>query len=274
MNAVRLKNVSFRYDEEGPWILNKLNASIHHGEWIAVIGPNGSGKSTLSRLFNGLFSPTLGEVFIGEQSTKAEENLPDIRKHVGMVFQNPDHQFVAPTVRDDIAFGMENAGVEREEMVLRIEQAASQTGVERILEAEPHRLSGGQKQRVAIAGILALHPKIMVLDEVTSMLDPKGRKEVMATVENLHTNEGVTIVSVTHHLHEALLADRVWYMEEGNIAFDLESEKLFSELKWLKDKNIPLPYGFELLEALRKRNQPTSSLETFIRETVKYEDRI
>ncbi|MFB4165902.1 energy-coupling factor transporter ATPase [Alteribacillus sp. JSM 102045] len=260
-----MQDVFFRYDEEGPWVLQQLNAGVQQGEWIAVIGPNGSGKSTLSRLFNGLYIPSHGEVLIEGQSTKRQENLSAIRKHVGMVFQNPDHQFVAPTVRDDIAFGMENAGVDREEMVYRIDQAAQQTGVENILESEPHRLSGGQKQRVAIAGVLALHPKIMVLDEATSMLDPKGRQEVMGTVESLHKTQKVTIVSVTHHLHEAMFADRIWYMEEGRIALNVRSDQLISQLKWLKNKNIPLPYGFELLEALRSRDIATSSLEAFIR---------
>ncbi|RSL28983.1 energy-coupling factor transporter ATPase [Salibacterium salarium] len=265
MEAVELIDVHFQYTEDDPFVLQALDASIHPGEWIAVIGPNGSGKSTLSRLFNGLLFPTLGEVSINGRNTQVEEKLTTIRREVGMVFQNPDHQFVAPTVRDDIAFGMENAGVEREEMKDRIAQVSRLTGIDHLLETEPHRLSGGQKQRVAIAGVLALQPRIMVLDEATSMLDPAGRKEVMTTMSDLHQKEGITIISVTHRLHEALMADRIWYMEEGRIVFDLKAKELLEQLERLENKNIPLPYALKLLQELKRLPLEMSFVENVIK---------
>lgn len=264
MKAVTLKNIHFQYEEEGPVILSDVNASIQNGEWIAVIGPNGSGKSTLSRLFNGLLLPQSGDIYINGKSVFSDEDLPSIRREVGMVFQNPDHQFVAPTVRDDIAFGMENAGVPREDMLQRIETVARQTGVEDILDKEPHRLSGGQKQRVAIAGVLALYPSIMVLDEATSMLDPNGKQEVLHTIRSLHASSDVTILSVTHQLHEALMADRVWYMENGRIIYDVTAEKLLNNLNWLQEKNIPLPYAASLYQSLAQKGISSRSLEAFL----------
>ncbi|RSL29108.1 energy-coupling factor transporter ATPase [Salibacterium salarium] len=265
MEAVDLQDLYFRYKEEESFAVQSVNASIRHGEWIAVIGPNGSGKSTLSRLFNGLLMPTLGDVYINGKSTQTESDLIAIRRDVGMVFQNPDHQFVAPTVRDDIAFGMENAGMEREEMKDRIAEVSQATGIDHLLESEPHRLSGGQKQRVAIAGVLALQPQIMIFDEATSMLDPAGRREVMATTKKLHQQEGITIVSVTHRLQEALMADRIWYMEEGQLGFDLTSEQLFEQLEFLTQKNMPLPYVLQLLKQVRH----TSLQETFLEQMMK-----
>ncbi|SDI07620.1 energy-coupling factor transport system ATP-binding protein [Alteribacillus persepolensis] len=274
MLAAQFNEVWFQYEPSGPWILKNIRSSVEKGEWITILGPNGSGKSTLSRLCNGLFIPTKGDVLIEELSTKEQQNIAEVRKRAGMVFQNPDHQFVAPTVRDDIAFGMENIGVPREEMVARIEAVARQVGIQTLLDVEPHRLSGGQKQRVAIAGILALQPNMMILDEVTSMLDPKGKREVMATIEQLHRKNGVTVISVTHHLQEALLSDRIWYMEAGEIALDIPTSEIMNYVDWFSDKGIPLPYAISLWQELRDNDDVIPTLNCFIRENMTYEDHV
>ncbi|MFB5662994.1 energy-coupling factor transporter ATPase [Alteribacillus sp. HJP-4] len=263
MQAVRLQNIYFQYEDGGTWTLDNIEANIAPGEWVAVIGPNGSGKSTLSRLFNGLLLPQQGKVMIEGIDSAEKERLPEVRRKVGMVFQNPDHQFVAPTVQDDIAFGMENAGVPRETMKERISWAAEKTGVSTILDMEPHRLSGGQKQRVAIAGVLALQPGVMVFDEATAMLDPNGRKEVLATIEALH-QEGVTIISVTHQLHEAMKADRIWYMENGRLELDVTSRHMLEHLDWLEYKSIPLPYTFKLYQELKRKGHPAEALDELV----------
>ncbi|WP_100400604.1 energy-coupling factor transporter ATPase [Bacillus sp. FJAT-44742] len=245
--------IYFRYSEEENWILQDLSLSVQKGEWVAVIGPNGSGKSTLAKLFNGLLLPEKGRVVIDNKETANEEDIPTIRQRVGMVFQNPDHQFVAPTVRDDLAFGMENAGINRSEMKIRIENVSTKTGITDLLDYEPHRLSGGQKQRVAIAGILALNPQVMIFDEATSMLDPKGRKEVIETIRKLHHEKEVTVIMITHSFHDALAADRILYIEDGAIIKDSTPMKMIEELSWVKEKGIPLPFGLELYFELDKR---------------------
>ncbi|SFF00368.1 ATP-binding cassette domain-containing protein [Alteribacillus iranensis] len=254
MTAVSFNHVSFRYEEESDWVLEDVNAEIEEGEWVSIIGPNGSGKSTLSRMCNGLLSPVEGEVFIEGKPVRPGEELALLRQKVGMVFQNPDHQFVAPTVKDDIAFGMENAGVPRNEMVERIEKAAMQTGIEKILDAEPHRLSGGQKQRVAIAGTLVLHPTLLILDEATSMLDPQGKREVMNILKDLHRRDRITILHVTHDLREAAIGTRIWLMRFGNIAIDLDSNTMLDQMNQFDTNDIPLPYEFHLLQELRRRH--------------------
>ncbi|SFM24868.1 energy-coupling factor transporter ATPase [Salibacterium qingdaonense] len=252
MAAIQFKQVMYHYNETDMPALVDVDAEVKDGEWTAVIGPNGSGKSTLARLCNGLLLPSKGEVNVHGASTKDDAVLSGIRRRVGMVFQNPDHQFVAPTVRDDIAFGMENAGVARAEMKRRIQKVAEQTGVHHLLDTEPHRLSGGQKQRAAIAGVLALNPDIMILDEASSMLDPAGKKAVMETVRHLHKEEGMTVLSITHSLHEAMEADRVWYMEEGRLLHDCRTSDIMQHLDLLEELNMPLPYSFALLKQARQ----------------------
>ncbi|WP_240377764.1 energy-coupling factor transporter ATPase [Bacillus piscicola] len=266
MRIVSLEDVSFRYNEMDQWILQEINVAIQQAEWVSVLGPNGSGKSTLARLLNGLLLPEKGTVWVDGNITSSEEGRQIIRRSAGMVFQNPDHQFVAPTVRDDLAFGMENAGIDRETMIARINQVAWQTGVESFLDAEPHRLSGGQKQRAAIAGALVLQPKLLLLDEATSMLDPNGRKEVLATVQGLNREEGITIVSITHDLREAFLADRILYLEKGKLIQDIPADQLLHQLSWLEEKDVPLPYEFALLEILRSRDSKHATVvEKYIR---------
>ncbi|SFQ18837.1 energy-coupling factor transporter ATPase [Salibacterium halotolerans] len=248
MTVIQFKQVYYYYNEKDEPAAADLDVEVKDGEWTAVIGPNGSGKSTLARLCNGLLLPSSGGVYVHGASTKDDAALSGIRRRVGMVFQNPDHQFTAPTVRDDIAFGMENAGVERAEMKQRIQKVAEQTGTSHLLDIEPHRLSGGQKQRAAIAGVLVLQPDIMILDEATSMLDPAGRKAVMEMVRHLHKEEGMTVLSITHSLHEAMEADRVWYMEKGRLLYDRSASYILQHPEWFEKLNMPLPYSYALLK--------------------------
>lgn len=219
-------------------------------KWISVLGRNGSGKSTFGRLLNGLHLPKEGTVLVSGLPTTDEHDIWLIRKKVGMVFQNPDHQFVATSVRDDIAFGLENLGLNREEMEERIEKYASLIGISSLLESEPHRLSGGQKQRVAIAGIMAMEPEVIVLDEATSMLDPIGRKEVMETIQMLH-QRGMTIISITHDMDEAVLASRMFLFHKGKLALEGTPQDIFSQLDEVRALGLSLPFATELQDELR-----------------------
>lgn len=210
-------DVTFSYTPDQPEArkaVQNVSFSIHKGEWIAIVGHNGSGKSTMAKLMSGLLFPEQGEVRI-KHDVLTEENLWDIRSQIGMVFQNPDNQFVGATVQDDVAFSLENNGVPYEEMVQRVHESLKQVKMDGFINHEPHYLSGGQKQRVAIAGALAMHPQLLILDEATSMLDPQGRDEVLKTVQVLREHIGLTVISITHDLEEALLADRVIFMNDG-----------------------------------------------------------
>ena len=228
MSLITLENIVYRYNaEQENYILNDVSFNIEKGEWITIIGANGSGKSTLVKTLNGLNVPKNGNVTIDGLELN-EENIWDIRQKVGMVFQNPDNQFVGSTVADDVAFGLENIGMPREEMLVRIEQALQQVGMENFRNHEPARLSGGQKQRVAIAGILALTPDIIVLDEATSILDPKVRLEVLSTVQSIKEQNNLTVISITHDLNEAAQADRIFVMEKGQIKYEINQKKYLS----------------------------------------------
>lgn len=213
---IEFKNVSFRYDEESQWVLNNISFTIEEKESIAVIGHNGSGKSTIAKLMNGLLSPQEGEIWINGQLL-TEESIWDIRREVGMVFQNPDNQFVGATVQDDVAFGMENRGMPREEMVYQIDASLRAVYMEDHRLTEPHRLSGGQKQRVAIAGVIAISPKVLILDEATVMLDPRGRKEIMKTINTLTTKEQLSLITITHDLSDITQVDKVIVLNQGEI---------------------------------------------------------
>ncbi|MBB6451490.1 energy-coupling factor transport system ATP-binding protein [Geomicrobium halophilum] len=241
----------FRYQEEQEWILHNFSLQVNKGDWIAVLGTNGSGKSTFARMLNGLLQPESGTVTVAGYEVADEEKIWNVRQKAGMVFQNPDHQFVAATVQDDIAFGLENAGIERREMLQRIDEVSKRVGIEDLLTAEPHRLSGGQKQRAAIAGIIALRPDIMIFDEVTSMLDPKGRAEVMETMKDLN-RAGISMIMITHDLEEALMADRVIFMEKGKTIRDRTVHDFFQDPDFLKTRNFTLPYFLEMQVALKK----------------------
>lgn len=248
--VVEFHNVSFKYKDDEPWVLKDCSFSIYESEWVAIIGHNGSGKSTIAKLMNGLLFPQKGEIFInGTQIT--EESVWEVRKQVGMVFQNPDNQFVGTTVQDDVAFGMENRGVPRKEMVKRIEQALATVGMTDYNLIEPHRLSGGQKQRVAIAGVLAIYPQVIILDEATSMLDPIGRKEIMETISTLQSTHHLSLITITHDLLEVSESNRIIVMNQGEIWDESSPKNVFSKRDALQEIGLDVPFVSQLTEALR-----------------------
>lgn len=251
MSIISLQNVSFRYGLSNENLaLDNVSLSIKKGEWITVIGANGSGKSTLVKTLNGLNIPEEGKVTVNNLELN-EKNIWKIRQKVGMVFQNPDNQFVGSTVADDVAFGLENIGVPREEMINRIDESLTQVDMKEYKDMEPSNLSGGQKQRVAIAGILAVKPEIIVLDEATSMLDPKGRAEVLKVVKKIKEENDLTVISITHDINEASQANRIFLMENGKIKYKDKPKKIFQ----LGEKLIPLgltvPFIDQLIKDLR-----------------------
>lgn len=240
MKAIEFKGVAFRYEEASPFAIRKLDLSVEEGEFLAVLGHNGSGKSTLARLANGLLEPDAGTVSaFGVPLT--EKNLYEVRKNVGVVFQNPDNQTVATIVEDDVAFGAENVGLPREEIGRRIDFALKAVGMEQYRTATVARLSGGQKQRVAIAGVLALMPRVIILDESTAMLDPRGRREIVDVVTRLNKEQGITVVLITHFMEEALLADRAVVMNRGEIVMQGSPEEIFERQEDLITYNLALP---------------------------------
>lgn len=248
---IEFKNVSFRYSENGPWIIKNVTFSIGEKQTTAIIGHNGSGKSTIAKLMNGLLVPQEGEIWInGQQLT--QETVWDIRKEVGMVFQNPDNQFVGATVRDDVAFGMENRGIERTEMEKRIEKSLDTVNMSDYLLTEPHRLSGGQKQRVAIAGIIAVQPKVMILDEATVMLDPQGRQEIMQTMTHLQRTEELSLITVTHDLQEVVNVDEIIVLNRGGIWAKGTPRTILFQDKELKSIGLDVPFAIKLTQALVK----------------------
>lgn len=253
MSLITLENIMYRYnnDQENN-ILDDVSFTIEKGEWVTIIGANGSGKSTLVKTLNGLNVPQNGNVIIDGLALN-EENIWAIRQKVGMVFQNPDNQFVGSTVADDVAFGLENIGMPRDEMIVKIDQALEQVGMQNFKMHEPARLSGGQKQRVAIAGILALAPDIIVLDEATSMLDPKGRAEVLATVQAIKEENNLTVISITHDLNEAAQADRIFVMEKGQIKYENKPEEIFKLGDHLVELGLNVPFVEQLKTALITR---------------------
>lgn len=248
---VEFKNVSFKYGEDKPWVLKNVSFTINRGEWVAIIGHNGSGKSTIAKLTNGLLFPTEGEIYInGIQVT--DESIWEVRKDIGLVFQNPDNQFVGTTVRDDIAFGMENRGIERNEMLKRIERTLEIVGMIEYEETEPHRLSGGQKQRVAIASVLAIEPKVLILDEATSMLDPKGRKEILETVADIQGKSDLSLITITHDLNEIVEAKKVIVMNKGEIWTETTPKELFRKGDELYKIGLDVPFVTNLTKHLRE----------------------
>ncbi|MEK3906933.1 MULTISPECIES: energy-coupling factor ABC transporter ATP-binding protein [Oceanobacillus] len=238
---IEFRNVSFRYGDEGPWVLKNCSFEIYENEWVAIIGHNGSGKSTIAKLLNGLLFPQEGEIIIDGEVVN-EESIWNIRKEVGMVFQNPDNQFVGATVQDDVAFGMENRGVPREEMKKRIIDTLAAVGMQDYRLTEPHRLSGGQKQRVAIASVLAIAPKVLILDEATAMLDPSGRQEIMQTVASIQGREKLSLITITHDLQEVAQADRVIVMNSGEIWKEQTPREVFSQKEALREIGLDVPF--------------------------------
>lgn len=259
MNIIKLSNVYFKYGEDNsPLVIDNLSLKINEGEFICVLGKNGSGKSTLAKLLNGLLLPNSGTVQVYDMDTRDKSCLHEIRKRVGMVFQNPDNQMVATIVEDDIAFAPENIGVEREEIGRRIDFALKSTGMEEHRFSTGQKLSGGQKQRVAIAGVLAVKPNVLILDESTSMLDAKGRKEVMDVIRQLN-KDGMTVISITHYMEEAVGASRVIVMSEGKIAKDGTPLEVFKNAEELKQLGLDLPRATYIAEKLRGYNIPLPS---------------
>ncbi|WP_067729269.1 energy-coupling factor ABC transporter ATP-binding protein [Oceanobacillus damuensis] len=247
---VEFRNVSFRYGDEGPWVLKNCSFEIYENEWVAIIGHNGSGKSTIAKLLNGLLFPQEGEIIIDGKQVN-EESIWNIRKEVGMVFQNPDNQFVGATVQDDVAFGMENRGVPREEMNKRISETLKAVRMQDYRLTEPHRLSGGQKQRVAIASVLAISPKVLILDEATAMLDPSGRKEIMETVGSIQDQRGLSLITITHDLQEVVQADRVIVMNNGELWKESTPREIFTQKEALRKIGLDVPFVAILTEELK-----------------------
>ena len=252
MQAIKIENLTFAY-EEGLYAVNDLSLQVNEGEYIAIVGRNGSGKSTVAKLINGLLTPKSGSVEVFGKSTLDKKALFEIRKQGGMVFQNPDNQMVATIVEDDVAFGPENIGLSREEIKNRIEFALKATQTEQFRNRPASELSGGQKQRVAIAGVLAISPKILILDEATSMLDPRGRSEVNEVIRALNKEKGITVITVTHYMEEAFEADRVIVMKGGKIAFEGSAEEVFSREKDLQDCGLCLPRATYIANRLKER---------------------
>ena len=246
-------NVTFSYTPDQPEArkaVQNVSFSINKGEWIAIVGHNGSGKSTMAKLMSGLLFPEHGEVRI-KKDVLTEENLWEIRSQIGMVFQNPDNQFVGATVQDDVAFSLENNGVPYAEMVKRVKESLYQVKMDGFMNHEPHHLSGGQKQRVAIAGALAMHPQILILDEATSMLDPQGRDEVLKIVQALREQIGLTVLSITHDLEEALLADRVIFMNDGKKYAEGTPSEIFALGDQLIEFGLDLPFAMKMTRLLQ-----------------------
>lgn len=250
---INLHDIRFKYQEDDQeYALNDVSIEINRGEWVAIIGHNGSGKSTLAKTINGLLLPESGTVKVGEYAL-TEENIWNLRKMVGMVFQNPDNQFVGATVEDDVAFGMENQGIPREEMLLRVQDALEKVRMTDFKTREPARLSGGQKQRVAIAGVVALRPDIIILDEATSMLDPEGREEVIRTIKAIKEESNLTVISITHDIDEAANANRVFVMRQGELIKEGTPEEIFSAGPELIELGLDLPFPEKLKIALQEQ---------------------
>ena len=246
---IELKNVSFRYDKTvEEYQIDTVSFHVKQGEWLSIVGHNGSGKSTVVRLIDGLLEAESGEIYVdGKQLTR--ETIWEIRSKIGIVFQNPDNQFVGATVEDDVAFGLENQGIPREEMLQRVEKAIEQVGMLEFKDREPSRLSGGQKQRVAIAGIIALRPTIIILDEATSMLDPEGREDLMAVMRELQKKFQLTIISITHDLTEIALSDRTLVFQKGKLESSMTPRELFSRND-LNDIGLDKPFSKQVQESI------------------------
>ncbi|MBE6764330.1 MAG: energy-coupling factor transporter ATPase [Ruminococcaceae bacterium] len=251
-NIIRVEGLSFSYDEGADAVLRGIDLEIGKGEFVAVVGHNGSGKSTLARQMNAILLPSGGKVLVKGMDTADEELLTAIRTTVGIVFQNPDNQLVASIVEEDVAFGPENLGVPNPELRNRVDEALKAVGMYDYRRHAPHKLSGGQKQRIAIAGIIAMQPECIVLDEPTAMLDPKGRNEVMTTIRRLCDEKGITIVLITHYMDEAAQADRVVVVDDGKVLTQGTAPEIFSQVELLRDRRLDVPQACELAFLLKK----------------------
>ena len=258
---IRTENLGFTYDDgdestvEIP-ALSGVNINIERGEYVAILGHNGSGKSTLAKLLNMILTPTVGKIYIDGVDVTAEnfteDDMFDVRRNVGMVFQNPDNQLVATVVEEDVAFGPENLGLPRTEILERVDSSIALVGMTEYMRHAPHKLSGGQKQRVAIAGVIAMRPKLIIFDESTAMLDPQGRHEVVDIMERLNKEEGITVLNITHYMEEATRADRVIVINDGKIALDGTPREVFKNVERLRAMGLDAPQGNELILELKK----------------------
>lgn len=259
-SIISVKNVTYEYKNEDAYrgeeavvtAVKALSLEIERGSFTVILGHNGSGKSTLAKMLNGLNKPTSGDIFVDGINTKDEDREIEVKRKVGMVFQNPDNQIIASIVEEDVAFGPENLGVPPEEIKERVNDALKAVGMLEFKESTPHRLSGGQKQRIAIAGIIAMQPECLVLDEPTAMLDPKGRNEIIETLIRLNKEKGITVVLITHHMEEAQNADRALVMNDGEIIADDVPKVIFSDVERLKRVGLDVPQTAELLYNLKK----------------------
>jgi energy-coupling factor transport system ATP-binding protein len=272
MNIVKTKNLTFEYirrDEEGnvegiTTAVDNVTLNVRQGDFVAVLGHNGSGKSTFAKHINAILYPTDGTVWVDGMDTSDENNTWNIRQRAGMVFQNPDNQIIGQVVEEDVGFGPENMGVPTKEIWERVEESLKAVGMYEFRKYSPNKLSGGQKQRVSIAGVLAMHPKCIVLDEPTAMLDPSGRKEVIRAVRGLNQVEGVTVILITHYMEEIIHADKVFVMDSGKIAMEGTPREIFSQVEKLKSLRLDVPQVTLLAYELKKRglNLPDGILTT------------
>lgn len=273
-NIIKTEQLSFKYDDDGNFVLENMNLMIKKGSFTALLGHNGSGKSSLAKLFNAILLPSGGTVYIAGCDTADENLLFEVRKNCGLVFQNPDNQLIATIIEEDVAFAPENLGLPRKEIRKRVDEALKSVGMYEFKDRSPHHLSGGQKQRVAIAGILAMRPNIIVLDEPTAMLDPKGRADIMKTIKFLNAKFNITIVLITHNMDEAAQADRIVVLEKGKIILDGTPQEVFSEYEVLKETGLDVPQitalAYQLNKAGLKIDHCVLSVEEFVEEMKKY----
>lgn len=264
MELIKFENVDFSYtleddenNEQQVDVLKNLNLKIEKGSFVAILGHNGSGKSTIAKLTNGIIFPQKGKVVVAGMETKEDDSIFDVRKEVGMVFQNPDNQIVASIVEEDVAFGVENLGYPPEECRKRVDEALKTVGMYEFREKAPHKLSGGQKQRVAVAGIIAMKPQCIVLDEPTAMLDPSGRKEVIETIKKLNKEDGITIILITHYMDEAVEADRVVVIDGGEVKMDDTPQNVFGNVAEIKALGLDVPQVTELIYNSKLKSDKT-----------------
>lgn len=252
-NIIEIKNAVYKYDEESEDVLHGVSLTVKKGEFLCILGHNGCGKSTLAKMINGLYQPTEGDVIVNGMNTKDEDKILSIRSIAGMVFQNPDNQMVATIVEEDVAFGPENLGVPQQELRTRVDEALKTVNMFSFKDSAPNRLSGGQKQRIAIAGILAMEPQIIIMDESTSMLDPKGRREVLETVHRLNKEKGITVVFITHFMEETVNADRIVVMGDGVIKMEGTPKEIFSQEEQIKELTLEVPPVTKMAQQLNEK---------------------
>ena len=252
-NIIEIKDAVYKYDEDSQDVLHGVSLNVKKGEFLCILGHNGCGKSTLAKLINGLYQPTEGTVLVNGMDTKDEDKILKIRSTAGMVFQNPDNQMVATIVEEDVAFGPENLGVPQSELRKRVDEALKTVNMFQFKDSAPHRLSGGQKQRIAIAGILAMEPEIIIMDESTSMLDPKGRREVLETVHRLNKEKGITVVFITHFMEETVNADRIIVMGDGVIKMEGTPKEIFSREEEINALTLEVPPVTKMAQQLNEK---------------------